>query len=537
MQKNRKILLTGLFLAMFFGALDQTVTSTAMPTIIAQLGGFQLMAWLATSYMLSSTIVVPIAGKLADLYGRKPIYLTGLGIFMLSSALCGLAGTMEQLILYRALQGIGGGIMMPMAMIIIGDIFTGEERAKFQGVFGGIFGLSSIIGPQIGGWFVDHLAWQWVFYINLPFGLLASLFIWLGLRHEAVKGQARIDYTGIVTFTISMVSLLLALSFGGTKYPWFSWKIISLLGIFALFLAFFLRAEKRAEEPILPLSLFSNRAYVTLNLIGFLMSMGMFGAIMFMPLFMQGVIGVSASQAGTSMTPMMLSMVLSSTVGGFSLRRFGVKPQILVGLLILTAGSILVTTLGLHTTRWNASFVLSIIGFGLGLVMPVLTIALQEIFPRTMLGVVTSSGQLFRSIGGTFGVALFGAVMNYYSGNLLRQDLLPLLDQAPAALVEPIRALLNSNPQSLFSMLLQSDAMARLPAAFRSAIEPVIKSSLALSIHKVFWVSASATAASIFIALTLPTIRIRQRTSHAGQKSERDADIDVDKLILEKSPR
>ncbi|MZP29829.1 DHA2 family efflux MFS transporter permease subunit [Heliobacterium undosum] len=514
MNKNRTLLLLGLFLAMFFGALDQTVTSTAMPTIIAQLGGFQLMAWLATAYMLSSTIVVPIAGKLADQFGRKPVYLFGLGVFMTASALCGLAGSMEQLILYRALQGIGGGVMMPMAMIIIGDIFTGEERAKFQGVFGGIFGLSSIIGPQVGGWFVDHLAWQWVFYINLPFGLLAALFIALGLRGEKFRGEARIDYSGIITFTIAMVSLLLALTFGGTDYPWLSWQIAGLFASFALFLILFLRAEKTAEEPILPLSLFRNRSYVLLNLIGFLMTMGMFGAIMFMPLFMQGVIGVSASGAGTAMTPMMLSMVVASTLGGRALLRLGVKPQILGGLSVLTAGLLLVTTLGLGATRWTASLYLVIIGFGLGLVMPVLTIALQEIFPRHLLGAVTASGQFFRSIGGTFGVALFGTVMNQVSGQSLRQELLPLLNGAPAAArpaVEPIRSLLETNPQSLYAMLLQGDVMARMPETFRSLIEPVIKSSLAVSIHAVFWTAALATFLSFLVTLFLPAIRVSRR--------------------------
>ncbi|MBM7865561.1 DHA2 family efflux MFS transporter permease subunit [Heliobacterium gestii] len=541
MNKNRTLLLIGLFLAMFFGALDQTVTSTAMPTIIAQLGGFPLMAWLATAYMLSSTIVVPIAGKLADQFGRKPVYLFGLGLFMAASALCGLAGSMERLILYRALQGIGGGVMMPMSLIIIGDIFTGEERAKFQGVFGGIFGLSSIIGPQIGGWFVDHLAWQWVFYINLPFGLLAALFIALGLRDERIRGKAPIDYNGIATFTIAMVSLLLALSLGGTEYPWLSWQIAGLFAGFAVFLLLFLRAEKRAEEPLLSLSLFRNRSYVLLNLIGFFMTMGMFGAIMFMPLFMQGVVGVTASGAGTTMTPMMLSMIVASTLGGRALLRLGVKPQVLGGLLIMMAGLLLVTTLGVGATRWTASLYLVIIGFGLGLVMPVLTIALQEIFPRHLLGAVTASGQFFRSIGGTFGVALFGAVMNQVSGQSLRQDLLPLLAQAPAVtrpVVEPIRSLLETNPQSLYSMLLQGDVMARIPESFRVLIEPVIKSSLAASIHAVFWTAAGATVLSFLTTLFLPTIRISQAATGKGRdiagEAERQASAEP---ALEKGPR
>ncbi|MFP7224638.1 MDR family MFS transporter, partial [Priestia filamentosa] len=341
---NRKLVLTGLIIAMFFAALDGTIVGTAMPRIVGDLGGLSMMTWLTTSYLLTSTAVVPIAGKLADLLGRKTVYVSGIVIFMIASALCGLATNMTELIIYRGLQGIGGGIMMPMAMIVIGDLFTGKERAKFQGVFGGIYGLASVIGPQIGGWIVDSLNWKWVFYINLPVGILAAIFIAIGLEKHERKGKIKFDIAGMFTMIVGVVSLLLALSFGGKDYAWDSWQILGLFALALVGLVSFVIVENRAAEPILPMYLFKNRTFTLLNLIGFLMSVGMFGAVTFVPFFMQGIVGVSATESGTIMTPMMIAMIVTSIIGGQLVYKIGVKAQIITGMIVMAFGFFLLTT-------------------------------------------------------------------------------------------------------------------------------------------------------------------------------------------------
>ncbi len=295
MYRKRGLLITGLVIAMLFSALDGTIVGTAMPRIIGELGGLDLMVWLSTSYMLTSTVIVPIAGKLSDLIGRKIVYLAGLLIFIASSVLCGMAQNMVELIIYRAIQGVGGGVMMPLAMIIVGDVYTGAQRAKWQGVFGGLFGVSSVVGPLVGGWIVDSLSWRWVFYINLPFGIAAVILLAMGLPKHSKRGKVQFDFAGIVTMTIGVVGLLLALTFGGKDYAWSSWQIIGLFVVSAVFLGLFVRIETKAEEPILPMNYFKDRTFTVINGIGFFMSIGMFGAMMFVPLFLQGIQGVSPS--------------------------------------------------------------------------------------------------------------------------------------------------------------------------------------------------------------------------------------------------
>ena len=376
------------------------------------------MTWLTTAYMLTSTTVVPIAGKLADLLGRRNVYITGLVIFMVGSALCGMANGMTELIIFRGIQGLGGGIMMPMAMIIIGDMFTGKERAKWQGIFGALYGLASVIGPQVGGWIVDAVNWRWVFYINLPVGILATIFIAMGLKSHKQTGPIKIDIAGIFTMILGVVSLLLALTFGGKDYAWDSWQIIGLFAL-ALVVSLALLSLKRKRKNQFYRCIFKNRTFTLLNAIGFFMSIGMFGAIMFVPFFMQGIVGVSAAESGTIMTPMMITMIVMSIIGGQLVLKVGVKPQIITGMLIMAGGFWLLTTMDMHTTKLTATSYMMVIGLGMGLVMPTLTLALQESFPKKDLGVVTSSSQFFRQIGGTFGITILGSIMNNTSGTTL----------------------------------------------------------------------------------------------------------------------
>ncbi len=483
------LLIAGLMIAMLFGALDGTIVGTAMPRIVGELGGLDLMAWLTTAYMLSSTVVVPIAGKLADLIGRRIVYVTGLLIFIAGSALCGLSQNMTELILFRALQGIGGGIMMPMAMIIIGDIFTGKQRAKWQGVFGGIFGLASVIGPQIGGWIVDASNWRWVFYINLPVGILAVIIIAAALPKHRAAGSVRFDIPGIATMVVGVVSLLLALTFGGKDYAWTSWQIIGLFAVSLVSLLCFVRIEAKADEPVLPVYLFKNKTFSVINGIGFLMSVGMFGAIMFVPLFMQGIVGVSATASGTVMTPMMITMVVSSMIGGQLVQKVGIRIQMAAGMIIVAAGFALLSTMGSDTGKIVASSYMMILGLGIGLVMPLLTLILQETFPKSELGVVTSSSQFFRQIGGTFGMTVLGAMMNYQSGNLLKQNLVPVLEKLPGqagGFTSQITEMIDKDPQGLYSMLLNPEALAKMPKPLTDLMVPVLKSALVDSLHSVF---------------------------------------------------
>ncbi len=488
--KNRGLLITGLIIAMLFGALDGTIVGTAMPRIVGELGGLSLMAWLTTAYMLASTVVVPIAGKLADLIGRRVVYVTGLVIFIGSSALCGLSQNITELIWFRALQGLGGGIMMPMAMIIIGDLFTGKQRAKWQGVFGAIFGLSSVIGPQIGGWIVDALNWRWVFYINLPVGIIAVILIAFALPKHKRVGGVSIDVPGIITMVVGVVSLLLALTFGGKDYPWSSWQIIGLFVLAVVSLVAFVMIESRSKEPILPVRLFKNRTFTTINGVGFLMSIGMFGAIMFVPLFMQGIVGISASASGTVMTPLMVTMIIASMVSGQLVYKIGVRTQMFIGMVVMAAGFLLLGTMGIDTTKLMASSYMVVLGLGMGLVMPILTLALQESFPKSELGVVTSSSQFFRQIGGTFGMTVLGAIMNHKSSVLLEQNLSPVVKQLPpqaSEMANQMTHLIQTNPQGLYSSLLSPETLAQMPKEFVQNMLPIIKDALVVSLHSVFY--------------------------------------------------
>ncbi|MCY8517307.1 MDR family MFS transporter [Bacillus atrophaeus] len=523
---KRTLLLTGLIIAMFFSALDGTIVGTAMPKIVGDLGGLSMMTWLTTAYLLTSTTVVPIAGKLADLLGRRVVYVSGLIIFMAASALCGMANNMTELIIFRGLQGIGGGIMMPMAMIVVGDLFTGKQRAKFQGVFGAIYGLASVIGPQIGGWIVDTLNWKWVFYINLPVGIVAVIFIARGLQGRKQTGPINFDIAGIFTMVVGVVSLLLALSFGGKDYAWDSWQILGLFALALIGIIGFIIAETKAKEPILPMYLFKNRTFTFLNLIGFFMSIGMFGAVTFVPFFMQGIVGVSASESGTIMTPMMVSMIITSIIGGQLVYKVGIKPQIITGMVIMAGGFLLLTTLDLDTSKLVATSYMAIIGLGMGLVMPILTLALQESFSKEELGVVTSSSQFFRSIGGTFGITVLGAVMNARSGTLLTDKLVPYLNSLPAqasSFADQFKGMIDKDPQGLLQSLFSPEAVKQIPAAFSSHIVPILKTSLMDSLHSVFYAGLAFIVIGAVLTLFVKPIKLSNKKAEEQQEKEEKA--------------
>ncbi|MDN4594653.1 MDR family MFS transporter [Polycladomyces subterraneus] len=510
---RRGVLIAGLIIAMLFGALDQTIVGTAMPRIVGELGGLSLLTWVTTAYMLTATTVVPITGKLADLMGRKVVYVAGLGIFVIGSALCGAAQNMIELILFRGFQGIGGGMMMPMAMIIIGDLFEGKQRAKWQGVFGAIFGLSSVIGPQLGGWLVDALNWRWVFYINLPIGILAAVLIAIGLKGHRSPTSVRLDWAGMSTMVLGVVSLLLALSLGGKEYEWTSWQILGLFALGLISLILFALVESRATEPIFPIRLFRNRTFTIVNSIGFLMSVGMFGSIMFVPLFMQGVTGVSASSSGTVMTPMMITMIVGSVLGGQLVYKIGMRVQMVLGMLIMVGGFGLLSTMDIHTSALTASIYMVVLGLGMGLVLPLLTLALQESFPRSERGVVTSSSQFFRQIGGTFGMTVLGAVMNARSSETLNEKMAPLLQHLPGEMASRLSSMIHGDAQGLYNSLLNPAMLTKLPPTFVD----VLKTSLVDSLHSVFLFGLIFVLLGAVCTLFMGRIQISERKPEQAQ--------------------
>jgi EmrB/QacA subfamily drug resistance transporter len=412
--------MTGLLLAVLLAALDQTIVGTAEPSIINQLSGFDRYPWISTTYLLTSTLAVPIFAKLSDMYGRKWFFLGGAVMFVLTSALCGAAGTlnflgidgMSQLIVFRGLQGIGAGMMMGLAFTIIGDVFSPAERGKYQGFFAATWGLASIFGPTLGGLLTDHISWRAAFYVNLPVGLVAIATIYFQFPELHPEGvQRKLDWAGIASLILCIVPLLLALNWV-TDYGWSSTRVESLLALSAVMLALFLRAESKAIEPLIPLSLFSNPIISLCSIAVFLLGMGMFGVIIYLPLFMQGVLGVSATQSGNLLTPLMMGAVAGSIITGqLNLRLQSYKMAAVAGSILVAAGMILFARMGEATQRFDVVLAMIIAGTGMGLLQPVYTVAVQNVAPRKYMGAATASTAFFRSIGSTMGVAIFGSVL------------------------------------------------------------------------------------------------------------------------------
>ncbi|VBB08660.1 sugar transport proteins signature 1 [Lucifera butyrica] len=514
---QHKVLLAGLFTGLFFASLDQTVVGTAMPRIIGDLGGLSIMTWVTTAYMLSSTVVVPIAGKLADLYGRRIVYVSGIAVFLAGSALCGTSYNMTQLIMYRGLQGIGGGIMMPLAMTIVGDIFPPEQRGKWQGIIGAMFGLSSIVGPAIGGWIVDYTSWHWVFFINLPIGVLAAGTIYVGLQGEKRRNdKVSIDYSGAISLILATLCLLLGLNLGGTDYAWSSWQIILLFGLSFLFWAIFIAVEKKAKEPVLDLKLFANRIFVIANLIGFLMGLGMFGALIFTPLFWQGVIGASATQSGNMMLPMMAANVAASVLGGKLVYRASLRTMFATGMAFMACGFYLLSTMIVGTPLKVAVLYLIILGFGMGLILPTVTLSVQNVFPQEVRGVATSATQFSRSIGSTLGMTILGVLFNDYSLQVMGRDFFPMIAAVPAlqtGAVQGILAKAHADPHSIFNLLLSPEALAVIPAGLQQLLLPLLKNALAESLRVVFLAAMFIALAGVGFSLCLGNIPVAAKTA------------------------
>jgi EmrB/QacA subfamily drug resistance transporter len=410
---RREILLvfSGLMLAMLLAALDSTIVATALPTIVGEFGGLERLGWVVTAYLLAQTIVTPLYGKLGDLYGRKIVLQSGIVIFLLGSVLCGMSGSMGQLILFRFIQGLGGGGLMVTAQAVIGDIVTPRERGRYQGIFGAVFGVASIAGPLLGGYFTTHLSWRWIFYINLPLGLLALFVIATRLPPRARRVHHAIDYAGSGLLAVALSAIVLVTDLAGVTYSWTSAPILGLAALAVVSLCGFVFAQSRAAEPVLPLRLFRNRTFAVTSAIGLIVGFAMFGSVTYLPLFLQVVNGASPTGSGLQMIPMMAGMLLTSISSGQVISRTGryrVFPK--VGTAVMALGLVLLSRMHAETGIIAASANMLVLGLGLGLVMQVLVIAVQNAVPYRDLGVATSGATLFRLIGGSVGTAVFGAI-------------------------------------------------------------------------------------------------------------------------------
>ena len=423
---HRQILLvySGLMFGMLFASLDQTIVGTALPTIVGDLGGLNQYSWVVTAYILASTVSTPLWGKLGDLYGRKRFFQLAILGFLAGSALCGASQNMVELIGFRALQGLGSGGLMVGALAIIGDIVPPRERGRYQGYMGGVFAISSVVGPLVGGFFTDNLSWRWVFYVNLPIGALALVVVAAVLPAAGERREHRIDYPGAALLAGWAGALTLGLTWGGTQYPWGSPEIVGIFVAGVVLLALFALQERRAAEPILPPHLFRNGIFTTTATMSFLVALAMFGAIVYIPLFLQVVHGVTPTSSGLRMLPLMAGVLVTSIGGGRLITRLGryrVFP--IAGTALMAAGMGMMSRLGLHTSYLWLSLSMAVLGFGMGFVMPVLVLAVQNsVDPRDM-GTATSASMFFRQIGGSFGVAIFGAIFTNRLGYWLPREL------------------------------------------------------------------------------------------------------------------
>jgi len=529
--KSRKLLvMLGVMLALFLAALDQTIVATALPRIVQEFHGLEHLSWVIAAYLLASAVVVPIYGKLSDIYGRKPFILSAIVLFLVGSVLSGMSQNMLQLVIFRGIQGLGGGAIFANAFAVVGDLFAPAERGRWQGLLGGVFGVSSIIGPTLGGWLTDHASWRWNFFINIPTSILAFVAVASLLPHIAPDRKDRsIDYAGAVLLTAGLVSLLLALIWGGAQYPWSSPVILGLFAAALMSLVAFAFVETHAADPILPFSLFTNQIFSVSMAAVFLVGIGMFGAIVFIPLFVQLVLGITATSSGAILTPLTLAFVAGSvTAGQMSSRTGRYKTLAVVGLAIATISLFLMSRMTASTSQASLIVRMVATGLGIGASLPIFTLAVQNAFDHSKLGIATASSQLFRTIGATVGTAVLGSVLNARLarelGNLAADPFVRL-----AARVSPQIHLENADANSLQGILTQPGRgaleaqLAHLPtglqpqaqAAFQAFVTRA-RAAFAVSIAETFLIAGVLMGIAFLVSLFLKEIPLRKTHAEGG---------------------
>ena len=437
LDRQGKLVFVGLMLGMFVASLSQTIVGPALPRIVAELGGVEYYSWVATAAMLVSAVAVPIVGKLSDLYGRRWFYLAGLAIFMLGSILAGMATNFWFLVGARAVQGLGMGTLMPLSQTIIGDIIPPRQRGKYQGIMGAVFGVTSVVGPLLGGTVTDNLGWRWLFYLTLPIGVVAFAFILRYLHLPRAAQRGKVDLLGIATLTPGLVIGLLATTWGGNDFAWGSPVIIGMYAVAAVLLIAFVIIETRVEEPLLPMHLIT-RPIIALSVgASFAIAVAMFGAIIYIPVYAQGVMGVSATSSGAILIPLSVAMIVTSIVVGLLISRFGnYKVFLLLGGAVLVAGYLLLSRIQYGDSPWHLTLAMVVIGLGLGLCMQVYTLVVQNVVSQRELGVATAAIQFFRNIGSTIGTAVLGTVMSAQMGSAIARQIEALPKEQLAALQE-----------------------------------------------------------------------------------------------------
>ena len=509
---KRLAILGAVMLGLFLSAMDQTIVGTALPRIIADLSGLELYAWVFTSYMLCSTTFVPIIGKMGDIYGRKQFLIAGVVVFLIGSMLCGLSQSMVQLIVFRGIQGLGGGLIFANSFAMLGDLFEPVERGKYAGLMSSVFGLASVIGPLVGGAITDNFDWRWVFYVNLPLGLVALIVLATVLpASERHRSEVRVDYAGAGALAVAIAPMLLAFSWAGNDYAWTSPQVVGSLCLSALAFAAFVVFENRADDPVIPFSLFKNRVFAVCTAATFVSGAGMFAGSVYIPLFMQGVLSFSATNAGLVLTPMTVAMVIGSGAAGQMISRTGkYKWMTVAGLICATSGLLLLSFMNAGSSQIYGMASMSVVGLGLGLSFPTLVLATQNAVPHAMMGVTTSLNQFARSVGGTIGVAIMGSILIRRLDHELATSLPREVQQgAPAPLLDGL-----ANPR----ILLDDGALARVRD---EAFAPVfgadsarlfdetiasMKAALATSINDVFLIATGLMAIAVVIILFLPEV-------------------------------
>ncbi|WP_128894010.1 MDR family MFS transporter [Longirhabdus pacifica] len=487
-QKQKVTIMIAIMSAMFFATVNMTIVGTSLPRIVESIGGIEYFDWVFTTYMLTSTIAAMLVGKLSDIYGRKILILIGICIFTVGSFLCGTSSAIVELILYRGIQGLGAGMIMSAAIATVGDLFVPRERGRWQGMLGAVFGLSSLIGPTLGGYIVDHFDWYWVFWVFLPLGILAFIMI-LSLYPTFTRTGAKekVDYVGSLLLSMVIVSLLLGFTWAGKQYDWVSFPIIGLFSMSLFSLIAFIIVEQKVESPILPLYLFKNSVFTVSNTVGFFLGMGLFGTIIYVPFYIQGVLGKSATTSGFIQMTMTISMVIVSIIIGILISKTGkYKAFAIIGFLIMAIGLYFTSAFELQTPLWQVIVVLTVIGIGIGMNMPVFNITVQNAVSHKYLGVATSAMQTFRQIGGTIGVAILGNIM----ANQMSSQLSSNMSNVPTTNEElPAAFTVLNSPQALMNPEQLADVRATLPSSFVSQFDQlvlVLKASLNDALAYVF---------------------------------------------------